>query len=128
MNTKHTIILRQRDYDRLFDMAATALDQAPAIGGILMDELDRAEIVDDDALPATVVAMGSHVQYRDDQTGERRTVQLVYPGEQDVAAGRISVLTPIGTALIGLAPGQSIGWRTRDDKQKSLTVVDVRQD
>lgn len=127
MTATHTIVLRQSDYNRLFDMAATALEHASATGQALMEELEHARIVGDDELPDEVVAMGSQVEYRDDQTGERRTVQLVYPGEQDLEAGRISVFTPIGAALIGLAAGQSIGWQTRDGKHKSLTVLSVRQ-
>jgi regulator of nucleoside diphosphate kinase len=126
MPTDHTIVLRQRDYDRLFDIAASALD-ASATGRALMEELEHARVVPDGALPPGVVAMGSLVEYRDEQTGEHRTVQLVYPGDQDVEAGRISVFTPVGAALIGLAPGQSIGWATRDGKRKNLTVVRVGQ-
>ena len=126
MTSQHTIILRQRDYDRLFDMAATALQHASDTGRVLMEELEHARVVGDADLPPGIVAMGSQVEYRDDVTGERRTVELVYPGEQDVEAGRISVFTPIGTALIGLAPGQSIGWQTRDGKDKSLTVLTVQ--
>ena len=52
---------------------------------------------------------------------------LVYPGEADIAAGRVSVLTPIGTALIGLAEGQSIVWQTRTGVSKRLTVLKMEE-
>jgi regulator of nucleoside diphosphate kinase len=52
-------------------------------------------------------------------------VTLVYPAEADIAEGRISVLTPVGTALIGLRAGQSITWRTRDGRKQVLTVLRV---
>ena len=69
--------------------------------------------------------MGSTLTYEAD--GQRRRVTLVYPQEADIAAGRISVLTPIGTALIGLAEGQSIDWTSRDGRRQWLTVVAVER-
>ena len=68
--------------------------------------------------------MGSHVRYAT-ETGEVREVTLVYPGEADISAGRISVLTPIGAALIGLSSGQSIDWRARDGRVHRLVVQSV---
>jgi regulator of nucleoside diphosphate kinase len=70
--------------------------------------------------------MQSHVRFRDDSTGRVRDVQLVYPGEADPAKGRISILTPVGTAVIGLTEGQSFQWKDRGGKSKSLTVLNVR--
>jgi regulator of nucleoside diphosphate kinase len=67
--------------------------------------------------------MGSRVTFRDDVTGQVRTVKLVYPGEADVAQGTISVLTPIGAALIGLSVSQSIEWDTVSGGRRSLTVL-----
>ena len=52
---------------------------------------------------------------------------LVYPVDADIAEGRISVMTPVGTALIGLRIGQSITWRDRANKRHMLTVLDVVQ-
>jgi regulator of nucleoside diphosphate kinase len=68
--------------------------------------------------------MGSTVAFRSDD-GQQRQVTLVYPGEADFARGRVSVLTPIGAALIGLSPGQSIAWTARDGRQHRLTVLSV---
>ena len=70
--------------------------------------------------------MGSQVRFRDETTGLAREVQLVYPQQADSAAGRISILTPVGTALIGLSEGQSMTWSDRSGKAKRLTVLEVK--
>lgn len=75
---------------------------------------------------ADVVQMGSTVTYKPD-TGEARSVTLVFPGDADIAQGKISILTPIGTALIGLATGQAIAWTARDGRTHHLEVLEVRQ-
>jgi regulator of nucleoside diphosphate kinase len=92
---------------------------------MLLGELARARLVGDDALPADTVQMGSTLTYEAD--GRRRTVTLVYPPEADIDAGRISVATPIGAALLGLAEGQSIDWTARGGQRQRLTVVAVAQ-
>src|SRR5690606_239679 len=74
-------------------------------------ELDRARVVPDGTLSPDTVRVGSTVTYRSDTRVQ--TVELVYPEHADVASGRISVLSPVGAALVGLRPGQSItrmGW------------------
>src|SRR6185369_5692744 len=98
----------------------------PEVADELLSELDRAKIVADTAVPADVVRIGSTVEFKPD-TGAAKTVNLVFPEEADIAEGKVSVLTPIGTALIGLKPGQSITWRARDGRQHELTIVSVRQ-
>ena len=72
-----------------------------------------------------VVTMGSLVEFRDDDTGRTRTVNLVYPDQADLADGRLSVLSPVGAALIGLSVGQSIEWQTPSGGWRSLTVLQV---
>jgi regulator of nucleoside diphosphate kinase len=69
--------------------------------------------------------MGSEVEFRDNKTGEVRRVTLVYPDEADVSRGRISVLTPIGAALIGLSESQSIDFQPPSGGLRSLTVLKV---
>ena len=89
----------------------------------LLHELERAKIVPDKNVPADVVRMGSRVRFR---TGrDERQVTLTWPAEADIASRRISVLTPVGTALIGLRAGQSISFRTRDGRPQMLTVLEV---
>lgn len=118
------IVMGATDHQTLGRLARAGLDRMPELAETLLDELDRARVVDDGKLPDDVVRMGSAVTYRTD-AGEH-AVTLVYPAEADIAAGRISVMTPIGTALIGLRAGQSITWRDRADKRHMLTVLDVK--
>ena len=70
--------------------------------------------------------MGSRVHYRTDRH-DLVDVTLVYPAQADISQAKISVLTPIGAALIGLKTGQSITWRSRDDRKQVLTVLAVFQ-
>ena len=96
----------------------------PAVADYLSRELDRAEVMPVAALPPHVVRMGSSVRYRTGD-GEQREVTLVFPAEADIDRNRVSVMTPIGAALIGLRKGQSIAWPTRDGREQVLTVLAV---
>ncbi|SBV33080.1 GreA/GreB family elongation factor [uncultured Sphingopyxis sp.] len=94
---------------------------------LLLDEIDRATICDRTAIPPDVVTMGSSVTFIDEKSGAERTVRLVYPAEADIAAGRMSILTPVGAGLIGLSVGQSINWPDRGGVEHRLTIVAVEQ-
>jgi regulator of nucleoside diphosphate kinase len=117
------IIVSAADERRLTDLAITALDQAPEVAAELLLEIERAKIVPAQAVPANVVQMGSTVEFTTE--GLRRRVALVFPGQADITAAKISILTPIGAALIGLSEGQSITWMTRDGRSRRLTVLAV---
>ncbi len=73
-----------------------------------------------------LVAMESEVTFRDDISGQERTVTLVYPEAANVDAGKISILTPIGAALIGLSVGQTIEFQTPAGGWRALTVLQVK--
>ena len=118
------IIVSETDHDRLTSLAVAAEERAPDVASSLQSEMDRARVVPAESLPAHVVQMGSTVEF-DAGAGQRRRVTLVFPGEADLAKGRISILTPIGAALIGLSPGQSIIWTARDGRQHQLKVSSV---
>jgi regulator of nucleoside diphosphate kinase len=120
------IIVSDADYDRLTSLATAALERLPEVATELLAEMDRAKVVRDDSVPANVVRMGSTVTFQSDD-GRQRTETLVYPVDEDSNAHKISVLTPVGAALIGLAEGQSISWATRDGRHHELTVVKVVQ-
>lgn len=117
------LVISADDHKRLTLLAEAAADRMPDVSEALLQELDRAKVVKDDAIPANRVRMGSTVVY--EAHGAERTVKLVYPGDADIEAGRISILTPIGAALIGLSPGQSIRWTGRDGVTHELTVKAV---
>jgi len=123
---KPKIIVGEIDHERLTGLATTALERIPEVAEELLAEMDRAKVVAPAKLPADVVRMGSFVTF-DSDSAQHRRVQLVYPGEADIEQGRISVMTPIGAALIGLAAGQSIAWTARDGKKHVLTVTAVEQ-
>jgi regulator of nucleoside diphosphate kinase len=122
---KPRITLWADDYDRLAQLARAAESGMPEVVSALAEELDRAEVVAA-GRPEQTVCMGSEVTFRDDSAGKIETVTLVYPGEADISRRRISVMTPIGTALIGLSVGDSITWETRNGERRLLTVLHVR--
>jgi regulator of nucleoside diphosphate kinase len=121
---KPNILVSEIDHERLTSLAVAAEGRSPEVAHVLQSEMQRARVVPAKALPAHVVQMGSTVEFKAD-TGTQRRVTLVFPGEADLAAGRISILTPIGAALIGLSPGQSIPWTARDGREHRLTVLSV---
>lgn len=123
---KPKITISRSDHDRLLGLADAIEDRDPALADVLVNELERARVVEDSKLPEKVVRMGSTIVYTADD-GEPQTATLVFPGEADITAGKISIATPFGTALIGLSPGQSIDWLARNDKVHRLTVTEVRQ-
>nr|WP_201863063.1 nucleoside diphosphate kinase regulator [Microvirga soli] len=125
-NAKPRITLTAADHEKLSALAEAALHTMPDVARELTDELDRAHILREGKQRADAVHMGCEVDFRDDTTGRVQTVTLVYPHEADISKGRISVLTPIGTALIGLPLGQSLNWTTRTGELKRLTVLQIR--
>jgi len=119
------IIVSKGDYERLIDLANASLHRQPAVAQELLEEMDRAKVVEADAVPADVVRMGSTVTFKSDD-GQKRTMKLVYPVDESLDEHRISVMTPIGAALIGLGVGQSISWTARDGRRHELTVLRVK--
>lgn len=126
MNTHHSspITIKAGDYNRLMALVESA-DSAAAQA--LEQELARSEIVPDAAFPSTIVAMDSQVTFVDLDTGEETTVTLVFPRNADVAAMRISILSPVGSALIGLSVGGIIHWPLPGGKVRNLQVIGVAQ-
>jgi regulator of nucleoside diphosphate kinase len=123
-NRKPVIVLTRFDHDALARLAESISGKNPDVADQLLAELDRARVVADGKLRPDVVRMGSTLRFTTD-AGEDRSVTLVFPGEADIAAGKVSVLTPIGAALIGVAAGQSIDWTARDGRTHRLTVESV---
>lgn len=91
----------------------------------LLGELQRAVLVEPRAVSQTIVTMNSRVQFRLDGAGEAREATLVCPGREDSLLGRISVLTPFGSALIGMREGETIAWTGLDGCRRSVTVLKV---
>lgn len=120
------IVLDAAWSERLEALAATAMrGPAAELGDRLMREVARATVLPSAEMPGDVVNIGSEVRFRDEVTGREQTVTVVLPEAADIDRGRVSVLTPIGAALIGLRAGAAIGWETRDGAERRLTVLGV---
>jgi len=120
------IFIGDKDFEQLNNIAEAATGAASDVADQLMDELERAVIVPQTKLSDEVVQMGSYVSFITSD-GFDRSFQLVLPRDADVSNGKISILTPIGAALIGLSGGQTIPWKTSDGRILDLTVRTVSQ-
>ncbi|MET4799752.1 GreA/GreB family elongation factor [Bradyrhizobium sp. LB11.1] len=119
------VMLSEADRDRLYAIAISALTNsrmASAASNVLR-EISRAKIVPDDQLPENVVAVNSHVDVRDNVTGTTRRVVLVMPDETPLQPNAVSVLSPLGAALIGLSEGHSVDWCSASGEPSSVTVL-----
>lgn len=88
-------------------------------------ELSRADVVPPDDVPPNVVTMNSRVLFIEEETKTQREVQLVYPQDALGGAQRVSVLAPVGAALIGLSVGDSIEFPMPGGKTRRLKILDV---
>jgi len=120
---KPEIAIPDEDLERLSGLAAAAFAKMPDVAEYLEGEIERAKILPRGASAEHVVRMGGRVVYRDETTGAIHDITLVYPHEADIERGRVSVLTPVGAALLGLRPGQSIHWSTRSGEMRRLTIL-----
>ena len=91
----------------------------------LETEMAKAEVVPPRSVPSDVVTMNTKVRFVDEATGQSREVTLVYPHEADVEQGKVSVLAPVGSALIGLSVGQSIAWPMPGGKTKTFRIEEI---
>jgi regulator of nucleoside diphosphate kinase len=116
MTHNRSIIITDSDFALLRGFAAHAH---------LATELDHAEIVASGRVPPNVVTMNSRVLFEDATTGETREITIVFPHEADFMQGKVSVLAPVGTALLGLTEGQSIVWPFPDGSSHRLRVLEI---
>ena len=119
------IVLTAMDRERLSALLGDALKTVDTeTACFLREEIERADIAPDDVAPNSVVRLGCDVKFVDHADARIRQAQLVFP-EEAQCSHCISVLSPIGSALIGLGPGQSIRW-TEQGRERSLAVLEVR--
>ena len=116
------IFLTQDDMNRLLQLIEA---QPRRSYEELERELVRAVVVPRNEIPNDVVTMNSRVIFENETTGERREITLVYPKDADIDSGKISVLVPIGTALLGLRVGQSIDWELPNGRKQRYRIVEV---
>ena len=116
-----SIYITEPDYDRL----SALIEKTRESNGVdreylnkLEAELDRAEIVDPKIIPANVITMRSTVRLKDLVSGDENTYSLVFPTEADFSQGKISVLAPIGMAILGYKLGDTIEWTVPSGMRK----------
>lgn len=119
------IFLAEAEADILADLAIAARERFPLAAGLLLQEVNRATTTLAGEVPPDVVRMGSRVDFVDEDSAERHSVELVYPKDADTDRQRISVLTPIGAALIGLRRGEAIEWADLRGARRRLRIVEV---
>lgn len=108
--TQPNIIVTNNDLERLEQLlSSAAAKELPGVDS-LWRELERAEVVSARAVPPGVVTMNSTVQFVEEGTGKSHEMTLVYPQEIDGTPGKVSILAPVGSALLGLSEGQDIEW------------------
>lgn len=113
--------------DALADLAIGVEKRMPQVSRLLLREIARATIHKERHVPHDVVTMNSEVDFVDEASGAIRSVRLVYPSDADIAAGRISILTPVGAGLIGMRVGSAILWPDRDGRERALAIRAVMQ-
>lgn len=121
------IVISATEIAHIEALADGAMQRNPALADRLLDEIERARVVESEKMPVDVVTIGSTVTYRDETTGQEKAVTLVYPEDADISRQQISIMTPIGVALLGLSEGAAFYWDTRGDQRRTLTVVSVEQ-
>jgi regulator of nucleoside diphosphate kinase len=120
------IIIDADLHQRLIAVAERAQAHLPKLATQLLEEIERADLRPSTEMPPDVVTIGSEVTFKDSDRGLTQTVKIVFPSEANIDERRISILTPIGAALLGLSVGQRIDWEMADGRITHLAVVDVR--
>ncbi|AMJ57592.1 nucleoside diphosphate kinase regulator [Stenotrophomonas terrae] len=120
-----SIVVSTRDMARLEALLdSPALSRHPAAVA-LAQELERAQVLPPEEIPEGIVTMHSRVDCEDELHNEKHSLTLVYPHEADFDKGRVSILAPVGSALLGLSVGQTIDWTAPGGRQLRLRVTAV---
>ncbi|MDO6825477.1 nucleoside diphosphate kinase regulator [Marinobacter sp. 1_MG-2023] len=117
------ILVAEEDFNRLNTLIEKLGDSDAADG--LDDELSRATLVPLAEMPAHVVTMNSSVRFKNEDSGQEQELTLVYPHEVGTGEGKISILAPAGSALLGLSVGDSIEWPIRGRNNIHLKIIHV---
>jgi regulator of nucleoside diphosphate kinase len=129
MSNEIRLLMTEKDARKLRTMiqeSASTDTQAGVQWQLLEEEIEKASIVPAVNLPADVVTMHSRVRIVDMRTGEQLVYQIVYPHEANYAEKRISILAPIGMALLGYAAGTEIEWKVPSGSRR-LRIEAVEQ-
>jgi len=110
VNTQPDIIISELDYERIDNLLHASAGIPANIRAALETELERAELVAPQQIPANVVTMNSTVKFSVISSGITFTLKLVYPKDMDDSGNTISILAPVGSAMLGLKEGDEISW------------------
>lgn|SRR5690554_5223240 len=125
MSARPQVIVSMLDADRLYALLESLPDNAFPGKDELEAELDRASFVAPKDVPPTVVSMNSTVRFRVESSDEEFSRTLVYPKDMDSTGDKISILAPIGSALLGLSQGDQIEWPKQGGKAISVRIEEV---
>jgi len=125
VNTKPNILLSERDAERLERLLDTLPEAAFPGKAELMAELERAEVVPSEAIPPEVVTMNSTVRFTVSSSNDVFSLTLVYPKDVDDSGTTISILAPVGSALLGLSKGNEIEWSKPGGGTMKVRIDDI---
>jgi regulator of nucleoside diphosphate kinase len=125
VNRVPDIFVSTFDYDRLERLLQALPAGSRATLSGLQRELERAIVVEPESVPANVVTMNSVVTFTTAKASGSRSARLCFPKDADGSPDRLSVLTPVGTALLGLREGESINWAGPDGHLIEVRVQEV---
>lgn len=124
MQSSRDLTIGKSDFERLMGLVNVVQTETSEL---LEEELERAQIVPDGNVSGDVVKMNSLVSFLDESTNKEMTLKLVYPEDLSSSTeGKVSILAPIGAALIGLRVGQKIDWPLPNGRLKTLKVISVK--
>ncbi|MCB1688430.1 MAG: nucleoside diphosphate kinase regulator [Halioglobus sp.] len=122
MSNPRSVLVGQRDSERLEGLLRNLKYEE---NRLLFDELDSSTVVADHLLPSDVVTMNTMVTFADLDTQAESTVLLTYPHEVGKSANAVSILAPVGAALLGLRVGETIEWPLPNGKLRKLKVISL---
>ena len=124
--SRPAIILNELDAARLDTLLEQPAFASLPVAEALNNELDRAEMLSPENMPADVVTMNSRVKFRDLPSKEEHVRTLVYPASLKDSATQLSVMAPIGAALLGLRVGDAITWELPNGQKTHIEVLELQ--
>ena len=123
--TTPSIKISSLDFERIESLLDSLAPNSFPEADLLAAELDRAQVIDPKEMPADVVTMNSRVRFAVEPSGKQYELTLVYPKGIDGTAGKISILAPVGSALLGLSVGQEIEWPAPGGGIVRVRIIDI---
>ena len=123
--TRPAIIINEFDAERIDRLLEQPAYANSPVANALNDELDRAQMCAPEDMPHDVVSMNSQVRFRDLTTGEERVRTLVFPAQMTDSSTQLSVMAPVGAALLGLRAGSAIHWELPGGTSTHLEVIEL---